>query len=59
MRFKVLPAVLLGDSGLLGCEAVSWVCRPDVPNDGFSENLFAILYMCNRKSGAVNVSSVK
>jgi len=47
--------VLLSDAGLLGCDAVSWVCRPDVSKDGFSENLLAILYMRNRKSCAVNV----
>ena len=55
MRFKVLPAVVLSDSGLLGCDAVSWVCRPDVSKDGFSKNLLTVLYICNRKYGAVNV----
>ena len=55
MRFKILPAVLLSDSVLLGCDAASWVCRPDVSNDGFSKNLLTILYMCNRKSDALNV----
>jgi hypothetical protein len=55
VRFKVLPAVLLSDSGLLGCDAVSRVCCPDISKDGFSENLFTVLYMCNKKCGAVNV----
>jgi hypothetical protein len=55
VRFKILPAVLLSDAGLLGCDAVLWVCRPDVSRDGFSENLLTILYTRNRKSCAINV----